>query len=146
MGVQTRAPTQMLACLQANPKTDHTHTHTQSWCSWPYQPLVLRFSGGYSWASPPPVTSDSPGRIHHLVGSLGASQLLPRGLPGNGSWNALGWSLPSLSSSCVGDRERCGTDVGVWSQQKVWLISTSAIFVIPPFPGRKKQALDLAHC
>ena len=96
-------------------------------------------------ASPPPVTSGSPGTIHHLAGSLGASQLLPRGQPGDGSREALGRSLPSLSSSCVGDRERCGTDVEVWSQQKVLLISTSAIFVIPPFPGRKKQALDLAH-
>ncbi|KAG7238815.1 hypothetical protein INR49_030359 [Caranx melampygus] len=41
-------------------------------------------------ASPPPITSDSPGRIHHLAGSLGASQPLPRGIPGDGSWEALG--------------------------------------------------------
>ncbi|TNN57789.1 hypothetical protein EYF80_031973 [Liparis tanakae] len=41
-------------------------------------------------ASPPPVMSDSPGRIHHLLGSLGASQLLPRRLPADGSREALG--------------------------------------------------------
>lgn len=41
-------------------------------------------------ASPPPVRFDSRGRIHHLLGSLGASQLLPRGLTGERSWEALG--------------------------------------------------------
>lgn len=40
-------------------------------------------------ASPPLVTSDSHGWIHHLVGSLGASQLHPGGLLGNGSLEAL---------------------------------------------------------
>lgn len=91
--------------------------------------------------SPPPVMSNSPGRIHHLVGSQGASQLHPRGPLGNGSSEALGWSLLSPRSSCVGDRERCSTDVGVWSRQKVWSISVSAMFVIPPFLWGKSRPL-----
>lgn len=91
--------------------------------------------------SPPPVMSNSLGRIHHLVGSLGASQLHPRGPLGDGSSEALGWSLLSPRSSCVGDRERCSTDVGVWSRQKVRSISASAMFVIPPFLWGKSRPL-----
>ena len=115
----------------------HTHTHTHSWGSCPSSSGSVVATPA---ASPPPVRFDSRGRIHHLLASLGASQLLPRGLTGERSWEALGWSLPSLGSSCVGDRQRCGADVRVWGQQKVRLISTSAMFVIPPFPGRKKTA------
>lgn len=142
MGIQTHAFTQTLTYLHANTQMQ-VHTQTYTHRAEAADRICPSSSGSVvatPAASPPPVMSDSPGRIHHLVGSLGASQLLPRGLPGNGSREALGWSLPSLGSSCVGDRERCGTDVRVWSQQKVWLISTSAMFVIPPFPGRKKQA------
>lgn len=115
----------------------HAHTHTAEAvdCICPSSSGSLVATPA---ASPPPVRFDSRGRIHHLLGSLGASQLLPRGLTGERSWEALGWSLPSFSSSCVGDRQRCVADVRVWGQQKVRLISTSAMFVIPPFPGRKK--------
>lgn len=137
------------ACTYTDATHLHAHSHTKAHAQTHRAEAVDRICPSSSGsvvatpaASPLPVMSDSPGRIHHLVGSLGASQLLPRGLAGDGSREALGWSLPSLSSSCVGDRERRGTDVGVWSQQKVWLISASAMFVIPPFPGRKKLALD----
>lgn len=125
-----------------------THTHTHARITEAVDCICPSSSGSVVAAppaSPPPVRFDSRGRSHHLLGSPGASQLLPGGFAGEWSWEALGWSLPIFSSSCVVDRQRCGTDVRVWSQQKVWLISTASMFIISPFPGRKKTALDLAH-
>lgn len=105
--IAMQTPTHKQACARA-----HTHIHEAE----AVDRICPSSSGSVvatPAASPPPVMFDSRGRIHHLLGSLGASQLPPRGFAGNGSWEALGWSLPSFGSSCVGDKQRCGTDVSL---------------------------------
>lgn len=60
-------------------------------------------------ASPPPVTFDSHGRIHHLLGSLGASQLPPGGFAADGSREALGLKpspQPFFSAAAVRETDR----------------------------------------
>lgn len=71
----------------------HVHTRTHTHTAEAVDCICPSSSGSVvatPAASPPPVRFDSRGRIHHLLGSLGASQLLPRGLRGEWSWEALG--------------------------------------------------------
>lgn len=59
----------------------------------------------------PPVMFDSRGRIHHLLGSLGASQLLPRGIYRRTELRGTGLKPPQLRQQLFGRqtevRHRC---------------------------------------
>lgn len=85
MAIQRHVFTQTLTYLHVNTQTQTGAEAADRICPSSSGSVVAAPA-----ASPPPVKSDSPGRIHHLVGSLGASQQRPRGLPGNGSLEALG--------------------------------------------------------
>lgn len=96
--------------------------------------------------SPSPVTSDSPGRIHHLLGSPGASQLPPRGLPGDGSREALGWSLPPDSAAAVWETDRGAAQM--WESEanrRYGWFQPPPCLLFHLFLGGRRWALDLAH-
>lgn len=82
----------LVFCMQAGVHTrtcTHTHTHIAEAVD-----CICPSSSGSvvaaPAASPPHVTFDSHGGIHHLLGSLGASQLPPGGFAADGSREALG--------------------------------------------------------
>lgn len=115
-------------------------------------PLVLRFSGGRPCSLASPLS-----RLILVVGSiicLAARvpvSCLPRGFSRRweGSHQAEAApttpttaTTPSLGGSCVWRqtevRRRCES---LEPTEGTWLLSAAAMFVIPPFPGRKKAAL-----
>lgn len=91
----------------------HTHAHTHTYSIEAVDCICPSSSGSVvaaPAASPPPVTFDSHGRIHHLLGSLGASQLPPGGFAADGSREALGLKP---SPSFFFRRQLCGRQTEV---------------------------------